>query len=85
MLDHILYKVLYHLSLIAFALLGLLFLLFAFLFVLSSFKASKEHASVPACLPWMGRQEQLLASIRANFRGLGNSVKLFTEGYGQVS
>lgn len=85
MLDYIRYNLLFQLSLFSLTLLGLFSVLFLFLFVVSSLKASKEHASVPTSLPWVGTQDQLFSSIRANFRGLVSSVKLFTSGYRKVS
>ncbi|CAL1703350.1 unnamed protein product [Somion occarium] len=68
----------------AFLLLALLTpasLISLFLFSVLSIKASREHASVPLPLPWVGRKNQLFASIRANYRGFVKSVELFTSGY----
>ncbi|KAF5366267.1 hypothetical protein D9758_005804 [Tetrapyrgos nigripes] len=60
----------------------LLLLLLLFLFIVSSTKSSKEHTSVPEHLPWVGREStQFLASIRANYRGLVDSVRIYREGY----
>lgn len=56
-----------------------------FLLCMASARARKEHATVPTHLPWTGRHNQLFASIRANYRGLVNSVQLFRSGYREVS
>ncbi|KAJ7648218.1 cytochrome P450 [Mycena polygramma] len=60
-------------------------LLFTFLFIVASLKASKEHASVPSAVPWMGKRDELLSSIRANVRGFVKSAALYTEGYRKYS
>ncbi|KAJ6585924.1 cytochrome P450 [Mycena capillaripes] len=60
-------------------------LLFTFLFSVASLKARKEHSSVPAGLPWMGKRDEFLASIRANVRGFVKSAALYTEGYRKYS
>ncbi|KIJ43181.1 hypothetical protein M422DRAFT_253378, partial [Sphaerobolus stellatus SS14] len=86
MLDYIQSTLPYHAFLASSTLLALLLLFFVFLFIVSSLKASKEHAAVPASLPWIGRNSsELFASVRANFSGLINSVKLYTEGYRKYS
>jgi hypothetical protein len=60
-------------------------LLLPFLLFVSSQKASREHKIVPSQLPWVGKiPTQLFASIRANYRGLVDSVDLYTAGYRKV-
>ncbi|KAJ7730246.1 cytochrome P450 [Mycena maculata] len=75
----------YHLLLFTVALSGLLTLLLVFLFFVSNIKARKEHASVPSSLPWMGTKPQAFSAIRANFRGLVDSIALYTQGYRKFS
>lgn len=85
MLDYIRYSLPYHLSIISLVAASTLSLLIVFVFIISSLKARREHGIVPKHLPWSGRQqEQILASIRANYRGLVDSVHLFKEGYRKV-
>ncbi|KAJ6578775.1 cytochrome P450, partial [Mycena vulgaris] len=85
MLDYVRYTLPFHLSLLSAVVFGPLTLLFVFLFFVSSLKARKEHASVPASLPWMGTKPQLFSAIRANFRGLVDSIALYTQGYRKYS
>lgn len=75
----------YYLTLVSLAALASLLLFFVFLFFVSNLKASKEHALVPAGLPWMGVDpSEYFSAIRANFRGLVDSVALYTAGYRKV-
>jgi hypothetical protein len=75
----------YHLSIVSLVAASTLALLIIFVFIVSSLKAHREHNIVPKHLPWSGRQDgQILASIRANWRGLVNSVNLFKDGYRKV-
>ncbi|KAJ7859036.1 cytochrome P450 [Mycena olivaceomarginata] len=67
----------FHVALVTAAVSGLLSLLFVFLFFVSNLKARKEHASVPS--------PQIFSAIRANFRGLVDSVALYTQGYRKFS
>ncbi|KAJ7042980.1 cytochrome P450 [Mycena alexandri] len=85
MSDYLRYTLPYHLSLLSGVVLGLFSLLFVFLFFVSNLKARKEHASVPSSLPWVGTKPELFSAIRANFRGLIDSVNLFTQGYRKYS
>lgn len=62
-----------------------LILFLGFLFSLASLKAHSEHVHVPSELPWVGKRRELLSSIRANWRGLIESVPLYLEGYGKVN
>ncbi|KAJ7805886.1 cytochrome P450 [Mycena olivaceomarginata] len=84
MLDYFYSTLPFHLALFTAAVSGLLSLLFIFLFFVSNLKARKEHASVPPSLPWMGTKPQIFSAIRANFRGLVDSVALYTQGYRKV-
>ncbi|KAF7321139.1 hypothetical protein HMN09_00202000 [Mycena chlorophos] len=62
-----------------------LILLFVFLFFVSDVKARKEHALTPG-FEWMGRNSnEFFAAIRANFRGLVDSVALYRAGYAKYS
>lgn len=85
MLDYIRSTLPFHLALLSAVFFGLLSLLFVFLFFVSNLKARKEHASVPSSLPWMGTKPQAFSAIRANFRGLVDSIALYTQGYRKVS
>ena len=86
MLGHILHSSSYYLSIISLVAALTLSFLIVFVFVVSCLKAHREHGIVPKDLPWSGRQHrQVLASIRANFRGLVDSVHLFKEGYRKVT
>jgi hypothetical protein len=84
MLDYFYSTLPFHVALVTAAVSGLLSLLFVFLFFVSNLKARKEHASVPSSLPWMGTKPQIFSDIRANFRGLVDSVALYTQGYRKV-
>ncbi|KAJ7025237.1 cytochrome P450 [Mycena alexandri] len=85
MLDYLQSSLPYHASLLLVVIFGPLSLLFLFLFSVASLKASKEHASVPQSVPWMGTRKEFLASIRANVRGLLQSAALYTDGYRKFS
>ncbi|KAF7297355.1 hypothetical protein MIND_00969000 [Mycena indigotica] len=64
---------------------GPLVFLFIFLFFVSDLKARKEHARV-AGLEWMGKDpNQFFSAIRANYRGLVDSVALYRAGYKKYS
>jgi hypothetical protein len=47
-------------------------------------KATREHALLPSSIPWVGRFDQLLSSLRANWRGATQSASLFAECYDKV-
>ncbi|KAJ7454982.1 cytochrome P450 [Mycena galericulata] len=85
MLDHIPFILPFHFALLSAVIFGPLTLLFVFLFFVSNLKARKEHASVPSSLPWVGTKPQVFSAIRANFRGLVDSVALYTQGYREYS
>ncbi|KAJ6454267.1 cytochrome P450 [Mycena vitilis] len=85
MLDYVLYTLPCHLALLTAGVFGPLTLLFVFLFFVSNLKARKEHASVPASLPWMGTKPESFSAIRANYRGLVDSIALYTQGYRKFS
>ena len=66
------------------ALFAVLFL-FLFLLIVSSLKAKSEHSLIPSGLPWMGKPaSNFFKSLRTNFRGLIDSVRLYKEGYRKV-
>uniref|UniRef100_A0A0W0EXB6 Cytochrome p450 n=2 Tax=Moniliophthora roreri TaxID=221103 RepID=A0A0W0EXB6_MONRR len=52
----------------------------------SCLKAHREHAILPASLPFIGkRRSEILSSIRANIRGATVSAKLYLEAYTNYS
>ncbi|KAJ7460275.1 cytochrome P450 [Mycena latifolia] len=72
----------FHAAFLFAAVFGPLSLLFIFLFTVASLKASKEHASIPQGLPWMGTRKEFLSSMRANYSkaGLVYVVPTWTRG-----
>jgi hypothetical protein len=56
-----------------------------FLVATTHLKAQEEHKHLPSSLPWIGRYDELFASIRANMRGVTESASLFAECYQRVS
>ncbi|KAF8202595.1 cytochrome P450 [Mycena galopus ATCC 62051] len=85
MLDYVYSTLPLHLALFTTAVSGLLSFLFVFLFFVSNLKARTEHASVPPSLPWMGTKREIFSAVRANFRGLVDSIALYTQGYRKYS
>ncbi|KAK7041459.1 hypothetical protein VNI00_009325 [Paramarasmius palmivorus] len=68
------------------SLLGVAILVPLFLFTVTSLKAHREHALLPASLPFIGkRRSEILSSIRANIRGATVSAKLYMEAYTDYS
>lgn len=76
--------VLYGVALLAATLLGALILFIVFLVVVASLKARDEHSRVPSELPWVGKERESFASLKANWRGLIKSIPLYLEGYTKV-
>lgn len=83
--NYILHSLIHYLFIISLVAGSTLLFLIVFVFTVSSLKGRREHGIIPKDLPWSGRQQgQILASIRANYRGLVDSVHLFKEGYRKV-
>jgi hypothetical protein len=74
----------YFLSAFSLGLIALSTLVLFFLFIFICIQVNREHGLLPASLPWVGKEKQLLTSLRANVRGATQSAKLFTEGYYKV-
>ncbi|KAJ7763220.1 cytochrome P450 [Mycena maculata] len=85
MIDYLPSSFLYRAALVPVVFLGSLLAFFVFLFVVASLKAHTEASRVPAELPWVGRKNELFGSLKANWRGLWNSIALYLEGYGKFS
>lgn len=52
--------------------------------LVSSLVAHREHGHAPSGVPWVGKRREFLGSIKANWRGLVDSVPLFLDGYRKV-
>lgn len=56
-----------------------------FFFIVQNTKAIRDHRVIPNVLPWIGKdKDEIFSSLRANYRGLTNSVELFRTGYRKV-
>ncbi|KAL0068018.1 hypothetical protein AAF712_004921 [Marasmius tenuissimus] len=60
-------------------------LVILFFFTVTCLKAYREQSILPKELPFLGKKDELLASVRANVRGASDSFRLFTEAYEQYS
>jgi hypothetical protein len=56
-----------------------------FLAVVTQLKAMKEQGMLDPSLPFIGKQKELFASIRANIRGMTESASLYVHAYENVS
>lgn len=64
---------------------GFIVLVVLFFFTVTCLKAYREQSILPKEIPFLGKKDELLASVRANVRGASDSFRLFTEAYEQVS
>ncbi|KAG7094626.1 hypothetical protein E1B28_005450 [Marasmius oreades] len=64
---------------------GSIILIVFFFFTVTALKAHREQSILPKGLPFLGKKNEFLASIRANARGASDSFRLFTEAYEKYS
>ncbi|KAK1226155.1 hypothetical protein PQX77_010865 [Marasmius sp. AFHP31] len=64
---------------------GFIVLVVLFFFTVTCLKAYREQSILPKELPFLGKKDEFLASVRANVRGASDSFRLFTEAYEQYS
>jgi hypothetical protein len=56
-----------------------------FLAIVTQLKALREQGMLDPSLPFVGRQKELFAAIRANVRGMTESASLYIDAYRTVS